>query len=375
MRKIYILCALSHCEPVITPDTMLSGIARFRLLGAVVEGMPENKRGKRRKTQAIEWPTVFLVIACYAAWVGAAVFLWPSYPAIALIVLGVLLAMQSSLMHEAAHGHPTRRGWVNEVMVGLPVGLVYPFRRFKALHLRHHADERLTDPFDDPESYYKALWHYHELPRGLKWLLSVNNTMVGRFVIGPLLGTAGFLLTDAKLIAAGDKAVRKAWLLHAIGLAVALPIIQFGFGIPLWLYILVPVWLGQSLISVRTFAEHQWSERPDGRTIIIERSPLAFLFLNNNLHLVHHKSPNVAWYKLPGLFRDRREQWIAMNNGYVFPGYFALLREYAFKAKEPVAHPALRRAPEPGRAFRPRVRARTLSGLGTAPVPAEPPKE
>jgi hypothetical protein len=40
-----------------------------------------------------------------------------------------------------------------------------------------------------------------------------------------------------------------------------------------------------------------------------------------------------------------------------------------------VAHPALRRAPEPGRAFRPRVRAKNVSGLGTAPVPAEPPKE
>jgi fatty acid desaturase len=337
--------------------------------------MPRNNWGNRRKIQAIEWPTVFLIITCYAAWAGAAVFLWPSYPAIALTVLGVLLAMQSSLMHEAAHGHPTRTGWINELLVGLPIGLVYPFRRFKALHLRHHADERLTDPFDDPESYYRALWHHEELPPPLKAVLNFNNTMVGRFLIGPPLATAGFLATEAKLIAEGDAAVRKAWLLHAAGLIVVLPLVQFGLGIPLWLYILVPVWLGQSLISVRTFAEHQWSERPDGRTIIIERSPLAFLFLNNNLHLVHHKSPTVAWYKLPKLFRDKREQWIAMNNGYVFPGYFALLKEYAFKPKEPVVHPALRRAPEPGRAFRPRVRARSVSGLGTAPVPAEPPKE
>ena len=164
-------------------------------------------------------------------------------------------------------------------------------------------------------------------------------------------------------------------MLHAVGLVDRAADRRFVFDIPLWLYVLVPVWLGQSLISVRTFAEHQWSERPDGRTIIIERSPLAFLFLNNNLHLVHHKSPTVAWYRLPKLFRDRREQWIAMNNGYVFPGYFALLKEYAFKPKEPVVHPVLRRAPEAGRAFRPRVRARNVSGLGTAPVPAEPPKE
>jgi fatty acid desaturase len=102
---------------------------------------------------------------------------------------------------------------------------------------------------------------------------------------------------------------------------------------------------------------------------------LAFLFLNNNLHLVHHKSPTVAWYRLPKLFAERRDEWIAMNRGYVFPNYFALLKEFAFRAKEPVVHPVLRRAPEAGRAFKPRVRGRSVHGLGTVPVPAEPPKE
>jgi len=52
-----------------------------------------------------------------------------------------------------------------------------------------------------------------------------------------------------------------------------------------------------------------------------------------------------------------------------------LLKAHAFKAKEPIVHPVLRRTPEPGRAFKPRVRARNVNGLGTAPVPAEPPKE
>ncbi|TIP34236.1 MAG: fatty acid desaturase, partial [Mesorhizobium sp.] len=71
----------------------------------------------------------------------------------------------------------------------------------------------------------------------------------------------------------------------------------------------------------------------------------------------------------------RREEWLRMNNGYAYPNYFAMLKAHAFKAKEPVVHPVLRRTPEPGRAFKPRVRARNVSGLGTAPVPAEPPKE
>lgn len=328
-----------------------------------------------RVVPGVEWPTVLLIAATYSGWAAVALFVWPVYPVLAVILLGFLLAMQSSLMHEASHGHPTRRNWLNELLVGLPIGLVYPFRRFRALHLRHHADESLTDPFDDPESYYRAFWQHEDLPTFLKLLLRANNTMVGRFVLGPLLGTLGFLLAESRLLARGDPAIRRAWLVHAAGLAVVLPVIIIGFGIPPWLYILGPVWLGQSLISVRTFAEHQWSERPEGRTIIIERSPLSLLFLNNNLHFVHHKSPAVAWYRLPGLFRERRAEWVAMNKGYVFPNYTALLRSYAFKAKEPVVHPVLRRMPEHGRAFRPRMRAHSVGGLGTAPVPAEPPKE
>lgn len=331
---------------------------------------------KRTSTKArIEWPTVALIVACYGAWAGLIFYAYPHYPILALLALGAVLALQSSLMHEVSHGHPTRSGWINELLVGLPIGLAYPFRRFRALHLRHHADERLTDPFDDPESYYRCFWQHEQLPATMKTLLRINNTMIGRVVIGPLLGTWIFVTSEIKLMVDGDRAVRKAWLLHAIGLAVVVPLIVFASELPLWLYVLVPVWIGQSIIQIRTFAEHQWSERPDGRTIIIERSPLAFFFLNNNLHLVHHKTPTVAWYKLPKLFRERREQWVRMNGGYVYPNYFALLKDYAFKAKEPVVHPFLRRAPEAGRAFTPRVRARNVNGLGTAPVPAEPPKE
>ncbi len=350
---------------------MLSGISD----SCMGMSMADKRVGRRNGWSAVEWPTVLLIIACYGGWALTGLLIWPSYPLIALILLGVIVALQSSIMHEVLHGHPTRDARVNEAFVFLPIGLAWPYRRFKALHLRHHADERLTDPFDDPESYYQALWMHEELPASMKVLLKVNNTMVGRFVLGPWLSVIGFIIGDFKLMKDGDQAVRRAWLLHAIGLAVVLPIIAYGFGIPLWLYTLVPAWLGLGIISIRTFAEHQWDEHPGGRTIIVEKSPLSFLFLNNNLHFVHHNRPTVAWYKLPQLFRERREEWVRANNGYVVPSYFALLKEYAFKAKEPVVHPALHRTPEQGATFRPRMRARNVSGLGTAPVPAEPPKK
>ncbi|WP_378950409.1 fatty acid desaturase [Mesorhizobium sp. ANAO-SY3R2] len=334
------------------------------------------KRGnKRGTTMAVEWPTVFLIVACYGSWLVAGLVIWPAWPVIALAVMTLTVALQSSLVHEVLHGHPTRNAHVNEALVSLPIGLVWPYRRFKALHLRHHADERLTDPLDDPESYYCALWQHEGLPEAMRLMLRINNTMAGRFVIGPLLSSVGFILGDFRAIRAGNKAIRTAWILHGAGLLIVLPLVHFGFGLPLWLYVLGPVWFGQSLIAIRTFAEHQWSEHPEGRTIIVERSPLSLLFLNNNLHFVHHKSPTVAWYRLPALFRERRGEWLRMNKGYAYPNYFALVRAYAFRVKEPVVHPVLRRAPEPGRAFAPRIRARNVNGLGTAPVPAEPPKE
>lgn len=323
----------------------------------------------------IEWPTLLLIAGCYSAWLAAGLWLWPAHPVAALAVLSVMVAMHSSLMHECLHGHPTRNALVNECLVGLPIGLVYPYRRFKALHLRHHADERLTDPFEDPESYYRAHWQYEELPGAVKLLLRINNTMVGRIVIGPLLADAGFFAADLKRLAEGDRAVGKAWLLHAIGLVAVLAIVSQAFVMPVWLYVLVPAWVGQSLIAIRTFAEHQWSERPDGRTIIVERSLLSVLFLNNNLHLVHHKMPTAPWYQLPALFRARREEWLRLNGGYAYASYFAMLRDFAFQPKEKVAHPVLRRVREAGRAFRPRVRGRSMSGSGSVPVPARPPKD
>lgn len=317
-----------------------------------------------------------LLLVCHGAWLASGLFLWPQFPLIAIAVLSVAVALHSSLCHEVSHGHPTSNAVFNEALVFLPLGLVYPYRRFKTLHLRHHADDRLTDPFDDPESCYQAFWKHQQLPRAIRFLLKVNNTMVGRFVLGPPMMTVGLLLSDGRLIFEGDRRVRQAWLLHAIGMVPVIVLVSLAFGMPFWLYALTAVWIGHSFISIRTYAEHQWAERPEGRTIIVERSPLSILFLNNNLHLVHHKFPGTAWYRLPELFRSHRSDWLKMNDGYVYPNYFALLKKHAFRGKEPVVHPVLRRTPEPGRAFRPQQHRGKQADLGAnVPVPAEPPKK
>lgn len=295
------------------------------------------------RARAVEWPTVALIAATYAVWFVAGTWLYGVAPLAALVVLGFAVAIHSSLIHECLHGHPTRNAALNELLMALPLGLVWPYRRYKAMHLRHHFDERLTDPFDDPESYYRAAFQHATLPAWFQAVLRINNTLLGRMILNPLLGSVGLVLADGRAALAGDRAVIDAWLRHLAGGALVVLVVVTVFPVPFWLYLLVPAWLGQSIIALRTFAEHQWSETPGGRTIIVERSPFAFVFLYNNLHVVHHALPTVAWYRLPALYRERRAEWIARNGGYVFPNYTALARQWLFAAKEPVVHPAWRR--------------------------------
>lgn len=295
----------------------------------------QSERLNRRNR--VEWLTLGMIVGCYGTWLAAGLC-YSFLPWLSILVIPVMATFHSSLQHEALHGHPTRSARINEALIFLPIALFYPFRRYKNLHLRHHADERLTDPYDDPESYYRALQDWQRFPSWLKSVLSINNTLVGRVLIGPAIGVIGFALTEIRLLGTGGKAQRFAWALHIAGLLPVLAIVHFLFGMPLWLYGLL-AYASLSILAIRSFCEHQWSHHPDGRTVIIEKSILGLLFLNNNLHLVHHKQPTAAWYSLPRLYRERPEAWLQMNEGYVFSNYFEVLKDFGFRRKEPVLHP------------------------------------
>lgn len=294
------------------------------------------------RARVCEWPTLVLVLAVTTVW---GLSLWGLTQVSLVAGLALAAAMgtwHSSCQHEVLHGHPTRIGWLNEALVYFPIGLFVPYRRFKVLHLRHHNNDRLTDPYDDPESYYMMWRDWDRLPKGLQLILAVNNTLAGRLIIGPLVSMVGFLGAEARLIAKDTRGVRNAWLHHLAGLVPVLWFITVICGLPLWLYLVGVAYPAMALLMVRTYAEHRAHETPEGRTIIVERSPvLALLFLNNNLHLVHHRYPRVAWYHLPALYREQRSFWAELNDGYVFSSYLALAQRYLFKRKEPVPHPLI----------------------------------
>ena len=257
-----------------------------------------------------------------------------------LVALPVLAAFHGSLQHETIHGHPTRWTWVNECLVSLPLIGVFPYRRYKALHLQHHRDEHLTDPYEDPESYFWPKDAVYQMTDFQRHIFSLNNTFVGRLAIGPALTIIGFGRTELARIKSGEPGVRFAWALHAIWFAGLITLITFVFQMPLWVYALCVTYPSLSLTAMRAYAEHQAAENVGARTAIVETCPpLALLYLNNNLHIVHHASPTTPWYSLPSLYHERRDNYLAANENTLFAGYSDIARRFAWRVKQPVEHP------------------------------------
>ncbi|MGA0540919.1 fatty acid desaturase [Neotabrizicola sp. VNH66] len=287
----------------------------------------------------LEWPTLLLLGVTYGLWGLGTTALWQIWPPLGLLAVTLAVAQHSSLQHEALHGHPFRNPHLNHALVFPAIGLFYPYLRFVDTHLAHHHDPVLTDPYDDPESNYMDPAVWARLPRAARLALRANNTLLGRMVLGPLIGGLCFYAGDLQKVLRGDRRVQQAWVLHLLGLAPVLWWLLSVAQMPLWGWAL-SAYLGLSLLKIRTFLEHRAHELHRARSVVIEdKGPLALLFLNNNLHAVHHMHPAVPWYRLPAMYRARRDHYLRRNEAYVYPGYGAVFRRHFLRAKDPVPHP------------------------------------
>lgn len=288
-----------------------------------------------------EYYTLALVIICYILWLLCLWYIDILHPLIAFTSLTILIAFHSSLQHEALHGHPFSSNRLNEALVFLPLGLFIPYRRFRDTHIAHHRDVVLTDPYDDPESNYKDPLVWDNLPRSKQQFLRFNNTLLGRMLIGPFISLKAFYQGDWKALKNGEARVRRAWIYHGLGL-ILLFVILFALKVPLIGYVFAS-YFALSILKIRTFLEHRAHVHSAGRTVVIEsRGPLAFLFLNNNFHAVHHSHPDLPWYQLPQKYEEGRALYLARNRGYLYSNYGAIFRRYFLKRKDEVAHPYFR---------------------------------
>jgi fatty acid desaturase len=133
---------------------------------------------------AVEFPTLLLLLGTYGGWLAITSRYghWPTAVVVPLTV--VLMALHSSLQHELVHGHPTRWYGVNRLLGIVPLSLWMPFVRYRQTHLVHHRDERLTDPRDDPESYYWTAEDLARLSPPTRLMLRIQQTLAGRIIIG-----------------------------------------------------------------------------------------------------------------------------------------------------------------------------------------------
>jgi fatty acid desaturase len=300
-----------------------------------------------RPRPAVELPTVLLLFLAYGGWLAVTSRFahWPLWIVAPLTTL--LITLHSSLQHEIVHGHPTRWKPLNRLLAIVPLGLWIPYQRYRDLHHAHHRDARLTDPLDDPESFYWTSEGWERLRSWMRAALRLEQTLAGRLLFGSFFRIYMYLSWDLRNAWQNKPAIRAAWAEHLLWCIPVVLWLKLACGMPLWLYFVAMVVPANAIQLIRSFAEHRARPGVRERVAIVESSwILGPLFLFNNLHSLHHESPAIPWYDLPGRYRQERARLIADNGGLVYRTYFNVARRYLFRRHDVLLHPT-ERAPAP----------------------------
>lgn len=297
---------------------------------------PEQLRSKLGK---IEWPTCVVALIIYSLWLCLTWFhaLLPVY--ILLPSAAVVAAWHGSLQHEIVHGHPTPWPRVNWFIGGVPISLWLPLISYKLGHLAHHETENLTEPPDDSESRYYSKPQWHRMGAILKFIALLNSTLLGRMLVGPFFYIIGFFAGCVPEI----RENLASWIWHLAGVALVLVWVVLICHMSFLYYVLCFVLAGTSLSLVRSFAEHRAASTFEHRTAVVESGFFwSLLFLNNNLHVVHHLHPGLPWYRIPALYRKKREEYLKGNGNLIYKGYGEIFRRFLLKSHDQLIHPFMK---------------------------------
>jgi fatty acid desaturase len=301
---------------------------------------PVRKSADKSAQRSVELPTLALVFLVYGGWLGVTLAYshWPLW--IVAPLAAPLLTLHSSLQHEVLHGHPTRWRRLNRLIGIVPLSLWLPYERYRQTHLVHHVDERLTDPLDDPESYYWAPEQWGQLNSPQRFLVRLQTTLAGRILIGPFWSALRFWRFEWIGISRNQGRLRRIWLEHLIWCIPVVFWVTFVCRMPIWIYVLTMIVPGVAMLLIRSFGEHRARPGARERTAIVEGSwILGPLFLFNNLHSVHHDEPTMAWYEYNKRYCARRDEYLRENGGLVYHSYFDVARRYLFRPHDATAHP------------------------------------
>jgi len=116
----------------------------------------------------------------------------------------------------------------------VPLSLWMPFERYRRSHRLHHIDQRITDPLDDPESFY---WTPQDWAR-LKPITRVLGTDPAdarragdhRFL---LVHREGFCTANSKAVIRNQDRARVMWLEHLLWCVPVILWVKVVCGMPL----------------------------------------------------------------------------------------------------------------------------------------------
>ncbi|XBS71699.1 fatty acid desaturase [Acerihabitans sp. KWT182] len=287
-----------------------------------------------------ELPTWLLIATIYGGWFSVSAY-WRALGLLpATLILIWFTAWHMSLQHELIHGHPTRYPRLNQLLGLPPLAIWYPFGLYRDLHLRHHREEQLTLPGEDPETYYFSAERWARFSRLQREMARLHNTLPGRVLLGPALDVAQAAQSLITAMAGDDNRAKAMWLLHMLLLLALFAWLRYrGFSA---LYYLAAVsYPALGLTKIRSFMEHRAATDPQARSVINEAAlPWRLLFLNLNYHSVHHNLPGVPWYALRYIYLTYRQSYQLHNGGFVVKGYIEWLNRFLFRPVEVNVHPA-----------------------------------
>lgn len=295
-----------------------------------------------RKFRQYDGPTWLVALVLYTSWI-LLVWYHAVLPWWVIMPVGAyLLAWHFSLQHEAIHAFRGVPAWLRFAVVFPPLGLWFPYPLYRKSHSTHHRDAHLTVPGVDTESYYVRRETWEHMSSAKRALLTFNQTMAGRLLIGPALRLCILVNRETKRVANRDFSHLPHWAVHCVAVAGLFWFISGVCGFPWWQYCLLVAYPGLSLGLLRAFTEHRAAADSQERTAAVESNVVfGLLYLYNNLHVVHHLKPTMAWYDIPRFYRANRGELLTMNGQFVYRGYLDLARRFFLTPVFSPVHPFL----------------------------------
>lgn len=286
-----------------------------------------------------ELPTWLLIITVYSGWFASVLYWQTLGLPLATLLLILFTTWYLSLQHELIHGHPTRLPRLNQLFGTLPLAVWYPYGLYRDSHLAHHRNHSLTDPHDDPETYYLSPAHWARLKPWQQRVIHLRNTFPGRLLLGPLLDILATLRALTQSVVQRDVPAMMMWLVHLLLLAGLFYWLSLRGFSPLWLVLAVS-YPALMLTKVRSFYEHRADEAPLARSVNNEAAwPWRLLFLNLNYHSVHHDLPGLPWYGLRKVYLLYRDGYYQRNQGFRVAGYGEWMKRFWRQPIDVNAHP------------------------------------